>query len=299
MPTLSELLTGIDAFFTITLGPTIFIKAASLIDGITPIFSLGFAVYVLLLTFHYYNRGIDESLLDISKNVLGWTIVLAIALNVGNYAKIATALYGLPDQLSAWLTGTKLEAAMLSKSFAAIQQMVATILKIGNEASTLDIFTPLISVIVAVLSGLMGVIVVLFTYIYFLIAKTSLALVLMIGPPFIAAMLFPSTRQYGMNWIGQVLNNSVLIALNAIVSTLLSAYVAGLITQFNPDAPNWIVLLDILIGLFLFTVIAIIVTMNIPSIASALTGGATISTQARDLAHLGKGIKKLLPKSKN
>ncbi len=41
---------------------------------------------------------------------------------------------------------------------------------------------------------------------FYVLGKVSLAMVLMIRPIFIGFGLFPATRQYAMNWIGQCLN---------------------------------------------------------------------------------------------
>ena len=55
---------------------------------------------------------------------------------------------------------------------------------------------------------------------YYLIAKLSLAMVIVIGPMFIGSMLFPATRQWGMNWIGQTLNYSVTVVFYVILGAL-------------------------------------------------------------------------------
>ncbi|WP_230471712.1 type IV secretion system protein, partial [Kingella kingae] len=55
---------------------------------------------------------------------------------------------------------------------------------------------------------------------YYLVAKISLAMVILIGPLFLGMMLFPSTRQYAMNWICQIFNYAVTIALFTILMSV-------------------------------------------------------------------------------
>ncbi|MBQ9600484.1 MAG: hypothetical protein IJR46_00520, partial [Neisseriaceae bacterium] len=68
---------------------TLFDKSADLITSISPIFSLAFGVYILLQVFHYYNKGFDEPLMDISKRLIGWIIIIALAFNATSYKNLA------------------------------------------------------------------------------------------------------------------------------------------------------------------------------------------------------------------
>src|SRR5690606_28344440 len=97
MSTVSE----VTELFTSKLGPDLFEKTGQFIEGIAPLFSMGLSLYVVLLTFYYYNRGFDESIVDLSKRVLVWLIIIAFAFNASNYTKLAGIIYALPDDLSA------------------------------------------------------------------------------------------------------------------------------------------------------------------------------------------------------
>jgi type IV secretion system protein VirB6 len=76
---------------------------------------------------------------------------------------------------------------------------------------------------------------------YFLVAKVALALVLSIGPLFIAAYAFAPTRQWFSNWINKVLNYVLLVTLMTanvgLFSSIYSRYLDHLSTVSDTTNP--------------------------------------------------------------
>ena len=101
-------------------------------------------------------------------------------------------------------------------------------------------------------------------------------MVLLIGPLFLGMMLFSSTRQYAMNWISQIFNYSVTISFFTILMSLQMKFFD---THLKPlatgDTIDDVVQIFGILPMFVtVTMVFVIVAFNIPSIASALTGGA-------------------------
>ncbi|MGN5421850.1 type IV secretion system protein, partial [Neisseria meningitidis] len=120
---------------------------------------------------------------------------------------------------------------------------------------------------------------------FYLVAKISLAMVILIGPIFIGAMLFPATRQWGMNWVGQIMNYAVTVTFYVLLGTIqitffeahmLSMIETDLIKVADKGSISLVVFIPIAFMFILSTIIFFVVALSIPSIASALTGGATI-----------------------
>ena len=202
------------------MGSNLFHQSGNLIAGIAPIFQIGFGIYILLVAFNYYNKGVDGSIIDLTKSSIGWLIVIACAFNAGQYARIADFAWNLPESLSGLLGNSEFDASALDVIFDKFLDTVAEIYEISAELGWTEI-SDKVAIVVA-----LPVIIVCFTVLFavivafYMVAKLSLAMVIVIGPIFIGAMLFPATRQWGMNWIGQILNYSVTITFFTILASL-------------------------------------------------------------------------------
>ncbi|MCT6882206.1 MAG: hypothetical protein M3Z51_07530 [Snodgrassella alvi] len=62
------------------MGTNLFSKTGTLIAGISPLFSVCFGIYILLVILDGYNRGFDENFLDLAKRGFGWLIIISCAM---------------------------------------------------------------------------------------------------------------------------------------------------------------------------------------------------------------------------
>lgn len=138
-----SMVSDITDLFTTKLGTDLFDKTGQFIQGIAPIFSAGMAVYVVLLTFYYYNRGLDDVIMDIFKRIMVWLLIIALAFNAGNYSQLANVIYVMPDELSSLFGGEGTTANAVDTGMQNIDKMVASIGKIGEGADWDDIATHL------------------------------------------------------------------------------------------------------------------------------------------------------------
>ena len=108
-------------------------------------------------------------------------------------------------------------------------------------------------------------------------------------------MLFPATRQWGMNWIGQILNYSVTVVFYVILGALQNDFFKNQLERAVVGEIGSVAQVVGLIPLFfLSTTIFILVAWSIPSISSALTGGASVNGFSRtvmSVARWAKGVK--------
>lgn len=296
------LLEKIESFFTDKLGASLFTKTADLIGGIAPLFSLGFSIYILTLAFVYYKRGLDDAAVDIFKGITGWLLVIAFAFNAGNYAKLATLLYELPDQVSMWLAGNDAQTGSAS-FFTGISQQLndlsAHLSAFADQFSWYEFRSWGTIYVAGGVTVLLGWLISLLVWFFYLLAKLQLSLTLMIGPLFVGAMLFPSTRQYGMNWIGQILNFTITISLYAVIFMLLNNFVQEIIESNVETVKSGAIVgagatafaAELIFGMVALTVLVILLIMNIPSLVAALTGGAQFSSGVGSAARAAVGAK--------
>jgi type IV secretion system protein VirB6 len=139
---------------------------------------------------------------------------------------------------------------------------------------------------IRILMGLYAVVVMLAatlilvaTFSTYVFAKLGLILVLAVWPLFIGFALFPQTRTYAMNWVGQLLNFTVLVVMIAIMNGIIFALVKGQMDDIATQIASmgWLDLMKIIFMMMLQIVIMAVLCYlfvgQLPSLVSALTGG--------------------------
>lgn len=277
------------------MGTDLFTKSGNLISGIAPVFQIGFGIYILLVALDAYNRGFDENVMDLGKRMVGWLLIIAFAFNSSQYQKLANILWMLPENLSGLLGTSTYTASALDTQSNNILTMMENIFAYAAELDVLQVSDKLMLYIGGSVAVILAYLFFIITFAYYLITKLSLAMVILIGPVFIGSMLFPSTRQWGMNWIGQILNYSVTVVFFVILGSLQNDFFQK---HLQSAVVGEIASVAQVVGLiplfFLSTTIFILVAWSIPSIASALTGGASVNGFSRtvmSVARWAKGVK--------
>lgn len=277
------------------MGTNLFQKSNNMISGIAPVFQIGFGIYILLVAFDYYKRGFDENVVDLGKRMIGWLLIIAFAFNSSQYQKLANIVWMLPENLSGLLGTSTYTASALDTQSNNILKMMENIFAYASSLDMLQVSDKLMLYIGGTVAVILAYLFFLITFAYYLIAKLSLAMVIVIGPMFIGSMLFPATRQWGMNWIGQILNYSVTVVFYVILGALQNDFFKNQLERAVVGEIGSVAQVVGLIPLFfLSTTIFILVAWSIPSISSALTGGASVNGFSRtvmSVARWAKGVK--------
>ena len=277
------------------MGTNLFQKSNNMISGIAPVFQIGFGIYILLIAFDYYKRGFDENVVDLGKRMIGWLLIIAFAFNSSQYQKLANIMWMLPENLSGLLGTSTYTASALDTQSNNILKMMENIFAYASSLDMLQVSDKLMLYIGGTVAVILAYLFFLITFAYYLIAKLSLAMVIVIGPMFIGSMLFPATRQWGMNWMGQILNYSVTVVFYVILGALQNDFFKNQLERAVVGEIGSVAQVVGLIPLFfLSTTIFILVAWSIPSISSALTGGASVNGFSRtvmSVARCAKGVK--------
>lgn len=275
------------------LGQNLLDKTGDFIGQVTPLFVACFSFYVLLVIWDYYNSSLDVLAVDFLKKCCGWMLIIGLSLAPSTYMKLAHIIYRMPDEIAGiFAGGYKVDASAMDASWKLLMDLLDTISKLHEKYQWYDIGVHFGIVIkIGLVITICGALVVGLSFAFYMVAKVSLALVLMIGPVFLGCLLFPATRQYAINWIGQCLNHILTCTMFVLlVKVQMAAFDKAINMALNGSAFDY-VSAEILPPLFLLqTIIFLVVVFNIPSIASALTGGAAVSGASRHMMSLASGL---------
>jgi type IV secretion system protein VirB6 len=247
-------------------------------------------VYVMAWGYLHLTGKIEEPVLTGLKRILVLAAILGVGLHLWLYnTLIVDTFYHAPAQLAAAMVGSA--------------DPVSTIDTIwesgGTVASSLWSRSPLINGFGFVLAGavvwcLVGI---LCVYAMFLIALSSIALAILLalGPLFIALLFFDATKRYFTAWISQLANYALITVLTVMVGTLLLKIVQSYATQ-TAARGSAIMTVDAL-NMVLVAMLVFLVLRQVMPIASSLAGGASLNSfgVASRAAALGlRGTRKIV-----
>jgi type IV secretion system protein VirB6 len=267
-------------------------KSEALCGAMAPIALAGISIHFVLIGFMIMRGEVEEPIQTFLWKTFRAALITGIALNGGEYQSVVVnASQGLVAALLGSLSGFETVGAVIddiAEPFAILGQ------QLYNDANTG--FWPSFGLLAA--AGMVAIAEFLMVAIglgFFLLAKVGLALVLGIGPAFVLCALWPSTEKYTESWIGQLLNFivlKVLVALCILMLTDFSSKYASHIVE-NPETIN---VLRATISLLMCCGALVVVMLNLPQLASALSGGASISGVGRTV---GRALLDVLNKSSN
>jgi len=270
-------------FFDTAVSSVLLNGSTNMIALISPLVGVCFSIYVLLTIVGYWRGSEGSPPVDFLNKLAAWGTVIVFGLNIDYYKLyIAPLVTGLGDDL-AGTVGTKYNSA------AALDQMGSALLdcflNMYDKADGIKqtIFAALTIFVLSI--PMTAFMVVAIGYI--ILAKVALGILVAIGPPFIAAALFPATRDLFKNWTGQCLNYAFLVMLFSFAAQIEIAMVRSII-------PSDFALVDVFICI-LACCVMVFVSINFPGLAAALAGGIGIATMARKLPGLPKRNPKIEP----
>lgn len=289
-----EIFTFLLEFLNVTLKGILIDNTARFIANISPMVAAGFTLLVTITIGSYWVAGAAFSaMMDFIKKCAVWAFLIGFSMNAGAYQSLATSIYGFGDELGLLFLGSSNEASSM------FDGLIAQITTIGDKfvlareplwvamknvgmtefGEALDLFSQICEIaFLQVYFNFCFLIIILATFSTYLFAKLGLLLVLAVGPLFIAAGLFPVTRAYAMNWLGQVLNYTILTLFIAVLNSLLIALVTQFVDQFIMknlgdvaaiSAAAW----GMVFNMTVLTVIIFLFISKLPELTSALTGG--------------------------
>ena len=240
-------------------------------------------LYVVLYGYLVLRGSVHEPILEFAFRAMKLAIIVMLVRNAGEYQTYVTNIFfeALPREISQALNSGAAPSASTFDSLLDKGQKCAR--EIWSRSTwPVDIVTGI--------GGMMAIgasfTVAAIGYIVSLYARLALAIVLAIGPIFVALAMFPSTRRFTESWIGQLANFVILQVLVVAIGSLLVTCIDTTFTAIEGYT-------DVLmrpVALCAICLAALYVFYQLPGIASALAAGGASLTYgygaARD-AHEG------------
>jgi type IV secretion system protein VirB6 len=241
-------------------------RTADVVAQVAGPLRLALVLYVLLYGVAILRGAISEPVVDFAVRSLKLAFIYLLATTVAYSSWVTDPLFHtLPDALTRAISGAA--APDVGSAFDQFFNRAAYLgEKIGREAS-LDNWAPLL------MSGAVFVIGALAAAVGFgvvLIAKVALALLVALGPIFIALALFDGTRRFFFGWLSQAVNYLVLMALIITVFQLILSLVADQWGSIDGQDPMTGGLLFLAVS-----ILAAIFFLQTPAIAAGIAGGAS------------------------
>ncbi len=259
------------------------VGTSNIADWVAGPLTVAVTLYIVLYGYLVLRGSVTDPILDFVFRAIKLAIVVTLVKNAGEYQTYVTNLFFnvLPHEISQALNSGTAPSASTFDSLLDKGQASAT--DIWSRASwPVDIVTGVGGMLVIGVSFVVAGI----GYVVSLYARLALAVVLAIGPIFIALAMFQSTRRFTEAWIGQLVNFVILQVLVVAIGSLLIACIDSTFTAIDGYS-------DVLmrpIALCAIGFAALYVFYQLPGIASALAaGGASLVygyTTTRD-AHEG------------
>ncbi|MBY5435641.1 type IV secretion system protein [Rhizobium leguminosarum] len=228
-------------------------------------------LYVVLYGYLVLRGSVQEPILEFAFRAMKLAIIVMLVRNASEYQTYVTSIFfeTLPREISQALNSGTAPSASTFDSLLDKGQKCAY--EIWSRASwPVDIVTGIGGMMVIGASFIVAAI----GYIVSLYARLALAIVLAIGPIFIALAMFPTTRRFTESWIGQLANFVILQVLVVAIGSLL---ITCIDTTFAAIESYTDVLMRP-IALCAICLAALYVFYQLPGIASALAaGGASLT----------------------
>jgi len=228
-------------------------------------------LYVMIWGYLHLTGRIDEPFTTGLKRILTLAIVLGVGLHLWLYnTVIVDTFYNAPAQLAAAIVG----ASDPVKTIDTIWEQGGVVAdSLWNNGTIFENFGFVIAgTVVWLLVGLLCV------YTMFLIALShiALAVLLALGPFFIAMLFFETTRRLFDAWLAQLANYALITLLTIMVSALLLQVVKNYATQ-TAARGTAIVTVDA-INMVLVAVLVFLFMRQVMPIAAGLAHGAALNT---------------------
>jgi type IV secretion system protein VirB6 len=229
-------------------------------------------VYVMAWGYLHLTGKIDEPVLTGVKRILALGLILGVGLQLWLYnTVIVDTFYNAPAQLAAAIVGSSDPVSTIDTIWESGGAVAGNLWSKGGLVNGNFGFY-IAGVIVWCLMGLLCV------YAMFLIALSNIALavLLALGPLFVAMLFFDATRRLFVAWIAQLTNYALITVLTVMVGALLLQIVQSYAAQ-TAARGSAILTVDAL-HMVLIAVLVFLILRQVMPIASGLAGGASLNS---------------------
>ena len=183
--------------------------ASNVTAQVAPALQSALVLYVILYGFAILRGAITEPMMDFAVRSMKLAAIYLLATTTAYSSWITTPLFTtLPNALSQALGGTT-----TTDPGTAFDQFFARAAYLGEQISQTASLTNPAPWLEAGMVDVIGGIAAALGFGIVIVAKVSLALIIALGPAFVACALFDASRRFFFGWLSQAVNYLVLMAL--------------------------------------------------------------------------------------
>jgi type IV secretion system protein VirB6 len=233
-------------------------------------------IYVMAWGYLHLMGKITEPFEAGLKRIALIALILGVGLRLWLYnTVIVDTFYNAPAQLAAAVVGASDPVGTIDSIWDSGGTVAGSLWDKGASLGRLSFSGVGFYLAAAVVWCLIGV---LCVYVMFLIALSSIALavLLALGPLFIALLFFDATRRFFSAWLAQLANYALITVLTIMVAALLLRIVQSYAAQ-TAARGSAILTVDAL-NMMLIAFLVFLVLRQVMPIASGLAGGASLNS---------------------
>lgn len=255
------------------LGTYIGSNTAALASVLEPAVVTLATLYVMAWGYLHLTGQIEEPFTAGLKRIITLAVILGVGLNLWLYnTVIVDTFYNAPAQLAAAVIGGGDPVGTIDSIWESGGTVAGNLWLRGQTFSSSAVGYVLAGTVVWCLMGLLCV------YAMFLIALANIALavLLALGPLFVAMLFFDTTKRMFAAWIAQLTNYGLITVLTVMVATLLLQLVQTYASQ-TAARGSAILTMDAL-NMILVAVLVFLILRQIMPVAAALSGGMALAS---------------------
>lgn len=249
----------------------IFTKVSTIAIALSPAITTLATIYVMFWGYLSLTGKIQEPILEGAKRIFVMAAILIFTLNLAaNLGPILDIFVNGPAALAGVISGAPTPVAAVDAVWNDGNLVAEALFAKGGLLSGWGFYFAGVGVYILV--GLVCV----YTAFLMALSMIAIALILVLGPMFIAFLFFDATKRFFESWIAQLANYGLIVILVALIAALLiqvvqsytaAALAAGAGIQV-PDA----------VRLCIIAALIFLVMRQIPSIAAGLASGIALSS---------------------
>lgn len=256
--------------------------SSRVIVAVTPVIATGLTVWFVVWGILVMRGAVEQPVREFLGKIIRTSLIVSVALGAGLYqGDVAELIRTLPDDLAVVVAGEEaavwsgaeplatgsVQAALIDQAAGQGLSKAEDAFEKGGLMTQQGIafytFGVLILLATVVMVGVGGALI--------LVAKVMLALLAGLGPLFIAALLFDSTKRFFERWIAMIATYGLIVVLFAAVFTFMLAIFANYMSEVALDG-NMNVAYGIG-GALILTIVSVAILKELHHLAVGLGGG--------------------------
>lgn len=250
--------------------------SSSIASAITPAVTAAVTIWVLMYGWATMRGEVQEPVSQFAFKAFKISLCLAFALGAGIYqSNVVAAANGLADGLTSIVAPNG-----SSNIYSALDQLDGQSFNLmqmfWERGSNLMPWGGYGDLVAALVIGVCSSVLLLVAGGFVMLAKVAMALVLGLGPAFIACLCFPPVAKFFDAWLSKILNYVILLVLMASIAGLAISIFGHYMDSMSQQASETNALGDAF-NMFILCGSLCVITLQAPGIAAGLAGGAAIS----------------------